>query len=425
MKLVRALFTAMVSAPVMAGAQTETAPVTSATSINALGLDLYRLAAGPAEGNLLLSPYSIHAALGMTFSGAAGKTREEMAKVLHAEGRADALAGDHAALRASFEAAVADSQRRAEADKKYGGSFQPLQLRVANRLFGRDQYPFDAGFLKSMESEWRAPLETASFAADAEAARQRINGWVEDQTEKRIKDLIPSGGVDEGTRLVLVNALYFKAAWSDKFYKRNTKPLPFYAGGKTVVEVPTMYQKEKPGYAKRSGFTAVTLPYTGFQFQFLILLPDARDGLAALEKEITAAQLEKLAKLPREVEVKLYLPKFRVEPPTLALTRALEKLGMSTAFDKPAGSADFSGMAPRTPNEYVFVSQVFHKTFLALDEEGTEAAAATAVAMAAGSAPPKDPPQPVEVRVDHPFLYAIQHRETGACLFLGRVTDPR
>jgi len=395
-----------------------------AEAANALGLDLYRLEGAKTPGNLLLSPYSIQSTLCMTLGGADGITKEEMARVLHLDGKSDAAPQELAALRQALEKAAETSAKQAAQAKKYGGNFEPLQLRVANRLFGRTGYPFHPDFLKSTETLWRAPLEAIDFGK-AEAARTHINGWVEQQTEKRIRDLIPKGGVNEGTRLVLVNALYFKAAWAEEFRAQATKPLPFHAGGTTAVNVPTMYQQENFGYAKEQGFTAVTMPYTGRQLQFLVLLPDAKDGLAALEKSVSAAQLAKLSKLSTEREVQLYLPKFKIEPPTVALAEHLQSLGMKTAFDVPPGSADFSRMAPRTPQEYLFISAVFHKTFLALDEKGTEAAAATAVAMAGASAAPQEKPKPVEVRVDHPFLFAIQHRESGLCLFLGRVTDPR
>lgn len=177
------------------------------------------------------------------------------------------------------------------------------------------------------------------------------------------------------------------------------------------------------GYAKREGFTAVSLPYTGNDLQFLVLLPDEINGLHGLESKLTAQMLAECAKLETR-DVDLHLPKFKIELPTIALARNFEALGMKTAFDQPRGSANFDRMAPRKPNDYLFISQVFHKTFIAVDEKGTEAAAATAVAMMAATAlVPK--PQPVEVKVDRPFLYAIQHVPSGVCLFLGRVTDPR
>jgi serpin B len=186
-----------------------------------------------------------------------------------------------------------------------------------------------------------------------------------------------------------------------------------------------MSQQAHYGYVKEAGFTAVSVPYSGGDFQLLIVLPAAKDGLAVLEKTLTSEQLVKLAQAPTEQAVKLFLPKFKMEPPTLALAENLKTLGMKAAFDSPKGSADFSRMAKRASGFNFAISDVFHKTYIAIDEEGTEAAAATAVAMTLAAGPGNPTPPPVEVRVDRPFLFAIQHRESGTCLFLGRISDPR
>ncbi len=180
------------------------------------------------------------------------------------------------------------------------------------------------------------------------------------------------------------------------------------------------------GYSHRDGFAAVSLPYAGGGIQFLILLPDANDGLPALEHKLTPALLAECAALPASF-VDLFLPKFKLEPPSIALGNQLKQLGLKTAFDDPKRSANFDRMAPRKPNDYLAIGAVFHKAFLSLDEDGTEAAAATVVEMMqmAGAAMDENRPQPIEVHVDHPFIFAIQHVPSGECLFLGRVTDPR
>jgi len=246
---------------------------------------------------------------------------------------------------------------------------------------------------------------------------------VAEQTKQRIRDLIPSGALDHLTRLVLVNALYFKAPWADRFSESATRPLPFHAGGGNPVDVPTMMIQKPFGYAKTNGVTIVTIPYSGRELQFLIILPDDMNGLAKVEAALTTEQLAGWANVP-SAEVRLYLPKFKIEPPTLPLGEALQTLGMTTAFDKPLGSANFDRMAPRRPDDYLHISRVFHKTFMSVDEKGTEAAAATMVAMVGRSAIMR-PPEPIEVKVDHPFIFAIQHRASGACLFLGHVANPR
>jgi serpin B len=224
----------------------------------------------------------------------------------------------------------------------------------------------------------------------------------------------------------LANALYLKAPWAKEFSENATKPEPFFVHGGTPSDVPMMRKtSDHFGYARREGFTVVSLPYAGDELQFVVLLPDEVNGLHSLESKLTGELLAQCAKLERR-DVDLHLPKFKLQPPTIALAENFEALGMKTAFDKPAGSANFDKIAPRKPNDYLYISQVFHKTFIAVDEKGTEAAAATAVTMmAAAAALRSPPPPPIEVKVDRPFVYAIQHVPSGVCLFLGRVTDPR
>lgn len=393
----------------------------AALAVNALGLDL--LAKGAtADSDALLSPYSIQTALAMTYAGAAGDTRNEMAKVLHYPEDEAGLHQSFAALRAALEEIATTSAANAEAARKEGGQVDPVVLTVANRLFGQQGYEFRQTFLSLTKETYKAPLELLDFVRNAPTATRHINEWVEEQTRDRIRDLIPPDALDRDTRLVLVNAIYMKAPWANPFSESATRPAPFYVRGSDAQEVPTMTQRGSFGYARREGFTIVTIPYMGGDLQFLILLPDARDGLSELEGKLTPDVLASCAN-PGRGNIILHLPKFKIEPPLFRLATVLQSLGMRSAFNVPRGSANFDRMAPRKPNDYLFISEVFHKTFLDLDEKGTEAAAATAVAMMrATSLPPRNPP---EVRVDHPFLFAIQHRPSGACLFLGRVTDPR
>jgi serpin B len=309
--------------------------------------------------------------------------------------------------------------------KKFGGPSESIKLNIANRLFAQKGYAFRETYLSLVKQNFGGAFEPIDFVANAAAATQRINKWVADQTHDRIRDLIPGGALDKTTRLVLANALYLKAPWASEFSDNATQPEPFHVRGGTPVNIPTMHKTDKHfGYAKREGFTAVSLPYVGSELQFLVLLPDDINGLRALESKLTGDTLAACARLDTR-DVDLYLPKFKIEPPTIALAENFEALGMKTAFDKPQGSANFDKIAPRKPNDYLYISQIFHKTFIAVDEKGTEAAAATAVAMLAGTALRSPPPPPIEVKVDRPFVYAIQHVPSGVCLFLGRVTDPR
>ena len=394
----------------------------AATATNQLAVDLHRqLATG--DENLCVSPYSIQSALAMTFAGADGETRTEMAHVLHfpADG---AVPGSFSALQHSLEEMNAKTAELAKESKKFGGPSEPITLTIANRLFAQKGYQFRQAFLALVKQNYGGAFEPLDFVTDASGATQHINKWVADQTRNRIRDLIPSGALNKLTRLVLANALYLKAPWADSFSEKATRPEPFHVRGITAVDVPTMNKEAHFGFAKREGFIAVSLPYVGNDLQFLVLLPNDVNGLRALESKLTESILAQCAKLETH-DVDLHMPKFKFEPTTIALADKFQALGMKSAFDVPRGSANFDGIAPRKPNDYLYISNVFHKTFIAVDEKGTEAAAATAVVMMKATAMAGSKPKPIEVKVDRPFLYAIQHIPSGVCLFLGRVTDPR
>jgi len=397
---------------------------TAATATNQLAVDLHRRLATGNE-NLCVSPYSIESALAMTFGGADGQTRTEMARVLHFPSDGDAVQASFASLQRSLEEMSTKTVELVKEAKRFGGPSEPITLAIANRLFAQKGYDFRESFLTLVKQNYGAAFEPLDFVTDASGATQHINQWVADQTRDRIRDLIPAGALDETTRLVLANAIYLKAPWADPFSENATRPEPFHVHGGTPVDVPMMRKMDRHfGYAKREGFAAVSLPYVGSDLQFVILLPDNVNGLRALESKLTGNMLAGCAKLDTR-DVDLSLPKFKLEPPTMALAKQFEALGMKTAFDQPQGSANFDKMAPRKPNDYLYISQVFHKTFIAVDEKGTEAAAATAVAMMAATAFRSPPPPPIQVKIDRPFVYAIQHVPSGVCLFLGRVTDPR
>jgi len=394
----------------------------AASATNQFGVDLHRQLHG--DDNLCLSPYSIQSALAMTFAGAEGETKTEMARVLHFPNDGDAIHTSFAALERSLEEMAKKTEKVVEQSKKFGGPSEPIMLAIANRLFAQSGYDFRDAFQQLVKKFYGAPFEPLDFKKDPERQRQHINKWVADQTHDRIRDLIPANGIDATTRLVLANAIYLKAPWANEFSDFFTKPKPFHVRGGKAVDVRTMKNVRHFGYAKRDGYTAVALPYSGNELQFLVLVPNELNGLHSLESKLSAEMLAQCAKLETKRDVDLSLPKFKFEPPTIPLSDKLKALGMKSAFDEPKGSATFDKIAPRKPNDYLAISQVFHKTFIAVDEKGTEAAAATAVAMMAASAMIKKEP-PVEVKVDRPFLFAIQHVPSGACLFIGRVTDPR
>jgi serpin B len=390
-------------------AKPDSKPAVSA--INALGVDLLHKEAR--SGNTVFSPYSIQFALSMTFEGAAGGTREQMVKALHYSGN------DMATSFATLNAQLLELADRSSRDARKGDA---ITLEIANRLYGQAGFPFRATFLDFLRKQHDAPLETLDFAKGPAAAR-KINEWVATKTRNRIRDLIPADALGSFTRLVLVNAIYLKAPWEEAFGEKATKPQPFHLPGGKSVRAPTMFRQASFGYAKGEGFEAVAIPYVGGELQFLILLPTENEGLPALEGTLRTKLLTGFANLPA-AEIALHLPKFKLEPPVIKLNATLQKLGMKSAFDIPPGSANFDGIAPAKGPDALFISDVFHKAFLEIDEKGTEAAAATAVVMKFRALPPP-PKRPIEVRVDRPFLFAVQHIPSGACLFLGRVTDPR
>lgn len=370
-----------------------------ARAIDEFGIDLYRAIARP-DQNLVMSPASITLAFAMVHAGARGKTATELAKVFHLE-------GEPARIAAGVAGALARWRETSEG----------VELRVANRLFGDGATAFERAYLDVTARRFGAALEPVDFRGAAEATRSDINAWVLEQTRDRIRDLIPRGALDASTRLVLVNAIYFKAQWEDEFPEYATRTGPFFApGGERSAKL--MARTGHMPVVHHDGATLVSVGYAGGRYAMSIVLPDERDGLAAIEGKLGRAWVDAAHAAAVTERVQLTMPRFRIEPgEPLALRRVLEPLGLVTAF---GADADFTGMAPRS--EELQLSEAFHKAFIAVDEKGTEAAAATAVAMRAGSAPPSGEPR--VVTVDHPFVYMIRDTSTGAILFMGHVVDP-
>jgi serpin B len=400
----------------------------AAAATNHVGLDLLRRLGPAAPGdNLILSPYSIESALALVYAGADGDTRTEMARVLRFGSEDEPIKDAFQALRTSLDHISQQSKIAAGRQNKAGGHLDAIEWNAANRIFGQQGYAFRESFLALMKDGYAAPFEPLNFSRDPEGARGTINAWVEEQTRQKIRNLIPQGALDSDIRLVLVNALYLKAPWQKTFEKSDTRPAPFHFRGGETRDVPTMHRTGFMGHAAEDGLTVVGLDYLGGELQCLILLPDTGRTPDDLLGTLTPQHFKRwsgLGRSPPGKSVALALPKFKVEGGTVPLGKALRALGMKSAFDEPRGSANFERIAPRKADDYLAVSEVFHRTFVALDEDGTEAAAATAVTMRTLSAA-MPPPMPLEVRVDRPFLFAIQHRASGTCLFLGRISDPR
>ncbi len=384
---------------------------------NEFAFDIYCKLAADGEGNLFFSPTSIHTALAMTYAGARGRTEQQMGEVLH-------FTPGQEKLHPAFERVInsLNSPRKVTVRLRENGKWKvekqdAYQLTVANALWGQQGYPWKDDFIKLTRVNYGAGLHEVDFAK-TEAAREKINKWVEQQTKDKIKDLIPSGALNDLTRLVLTNAMYFKSQWAEQFKQRNTKDKPFHLGGGESVETPMMYQQEKFGYMETDDFQVLRMAYKAGDLSMVVLLPREVDGLAELQKQLTAAKLDKWLDGIKPAEVKVTLPKFKFTS-RFSLAKKLAEMGMANAFSPE--KADFSGM---TTAEKLFISDVIHKAFVAVDEKGTEAAAATAVTMMA-TAMPVPQPEPKVFNADHPFMFLIRHNETGSILFLGRVVNPK
>jgi len=358
------------------------------------------------QGNIIVSPYSITTALGMAYAGAAGETKRQMAKAIGFYGPDGQV---HAAL--------ADLQRvlvaRGQAAPGRGG--QPFQFHVANALWAQQGQSLLRAYLRTIDMYYAGGLQQLDFRANPEGARGAINQWVSKQTAGKIADLLPRGVLNGNTRLVLTNAIYFNAAWQNQFQKSNTAPGPFTLLSGEVVKTDMMHHTFTTRYAQGKGYQLVELPYAGMGFAMEVLLPD-QGTFPQFEQSLTAARWQSLLSSMHRGQVELAMPKWRFDT-QLSLAQTLAAMGMKDAFD--ATRADFSAMDGKRD---LFVQAVIHKAMVRVDEEGTEAAAATGVAMGVTSVAPG---HVITINVDRPFLFLIREQQTGAILFMGRVEDPR
>lgn len=356
-------------------------------------------------GNLFFSPFSVRTALCMAFAGARGQTAELMAEALRISpsGGAD--------LRA-----LGDLIRRLNA-----GGGKEYELTAANSLWGQTGARLESHFLNLATRVLAGGANYLDFRRHAEAGRKTINRWVEDRTRERIRDLIPSGGVGSDTRLVLVNAVYFKGKWVASFPEKDTRDDLFHLEGGGTVRAPLMHLVADVRYEEGAGYQAVDLAYRGGGLSMLVILPDREDGLRELEDSVSVRLIEDCLSRMRAREVRIFLPPFKLTWGTADLTSQLAALGMGPSFEPQADFSGINGLLP--PHEdALFLSHVFHKAFVEVNEEGTEAAAATALE-ATRSMRLVPPPVPT-FRADHPFLFAIRDRASGAILLLGRLADP-
>ena len=365
---------------------------------NQFAFDFYSKIGESGEGNVFYSPYSIFSALAMTYEGAKGQTAEEMKSVFHFP--------ENDVLRPNF-AAIYNGIN--QGSKSY-------ELRTGNALWGQIDFPFLEDYINRVGTYYGGKIANVDFVNETEKTRQTINSFIEEQTNDKIKDVIPQGYLDALTRLVLTNAIYFKGEWEQKFDKSDTDEKKFSITPENVIETPMMHMDPddvtKFNYANLEDLQILELPYKGDKISMLILLPTA--NLSVIEPSLTAEKLEEYKNQMQETEFDdVYLPKFEFDTKYF-MKEALSSLGMPTAF---SGTANFSGM---TLAEQLFIDEVIHQAYINVDEEGTEAAAATVVIMKFTSMPE---PKPV-FNADHPFIFIIQEQETGNILFMGRVTDP-
>jgi serpin B len=381
---------------------------------SAFAFDLYQ-ALKKESGNLFYSPYSISVALAMTYAGARDETAQQMADTLHF-----VLPGER--LHASFSALGEELSQRnkdrelmvMQPDGNLGtANVTGFRLNIVNALWGQKGYPFLQDYLDLVEKYYGGGLKTLDFASEPEPSRQEINEWASEQTEGRINNLLSSGDITPFTRLVLANAVYFKARWQQEFSEKLTRDDNFYLLDGGTVSVPMMHQQTFFRYSEGGDYQAVRLPYLGEEMAMVVLLP--REGkFMAFEDSLDAQRLKDIVSGMESREVRLTLPKFKFET-KYDLVPMLSGMGMTDAF--APGQADFSGMAD---TRELFIGTALQKAFVSVDEVGTEAAAVTAIGMA-GAAAPTDV---VDFTANRPFVFLIQDIETGTVLFVGRVVNP-
>lgn len=376
---------------------------TTTTASNSFATRLYDKLAGTHVGkNLFLSPFSIQVALAMTAVGAKDETRRVMADLIGAPESVEEQNRQYARLLKSL----------------FGDEKRPIQLITANALWGQQGYHFKPAFQEAIAEFYDAALHVLDFRTKPDEAVKTINAWVSEKTRAKIKELLHRSLIDKDTCLILTNAIYFKGQWESEFNKTSTKDEDWH-GQKASGKVPMMHQKGGYLYYENDSFQALDLPYKGRQLSMLIVLPRKKDGLLALETQWAAGEpYRKVTEgLDHEDSVLVSLPRFKMET-EFELSRVLCAMHAELAF---SDEADFTGIG----DEPLKISKVVHKAFVEVNEEGTEAAAATAVLMTrcAGLGGPARPPK--VFKADHPFLFVIRDRKTNAVLFAGRVLDPK
>lgn len=369
---------------------------------NAFALELYQSLRSE-NGNLILSPFSISLALAMTYSGARGETEAQMAEVLNFSGQEQT----HTAFNA-LDLALEENPLTLDKEQ------EPMQLNIANSVWAEQTFSFLPDFLDTLSVNYGAGMHLLDFINSPEPSRKEINNWVSDKTEEKINDLLPEGSINSETKMVLVNAIYFKADWLDAFDTNDTYDRDFNLLDGSTVSVPMMGQRMFIPYAVQDGYAIAELPYAGESAAMTLIVPD-EGRFEEIESQLSYGMMQEALADITPTDVAVAMPKFKYESAFL-LSDALSALGMPLAFDED--QADFSGM---TNEQDLFIADVIHKAFVAVDEEGTEAAAATAVIMEGATAMMTEN----TLYIDRPFIYLIRDIETRQILFIGRVLNPK
>lgn len=381
---------------------------------NKFALELYAKL-GDKEGNLFFSPYSISTAMAMVYNGARGSTETQMARVMHypvivrpGEELGSTITLDRRQFAEAFGKIIKGLNDR--------GEKSDYELSVANALWGQKDYEIIPDFTRVVSTQYGGECKSIDFVGATEKARKTINTWVEKKTKNKIKDLLKPGVLNRMTRLVLTNAIYFKGSWASQFKKAATRPGPFTLADGKKINVPMMNQTEQFKYTEAEDFQAIELPYGDNELSMIILLPKRTDGLVDLEKKMTAENLSRWRKKMYKRKVVVSVPKFKMTS-QFSLASVLKSMGMRDVFTPSL--ADLSGINGRKD---LFISAVIHKAYVDVNEEGTEAAAATAVSITVTSVMPD---RPAVFRADRPFLFLIRDNISGGILFIGRVMEPK
>ncbi|MCC7156781.1 MAG: serpin family protein [Bryobacterales bacterium] len=372
-------------------------PAAAANAINRFGLALHKVLPKPTE-NLVYSPFSVAAAMSMTLAGARGRTASEIASALSLQ-HPDTIHADLKDLMAGLITGAGSSDK----------------LAIANALWPQQGANILTPFLETVRQNYQAESKALDFQRAAEPSRQEINRWVADHTAGKILDLLGPGTITPLTRLVLTNAIYFKGSWASAFDPTRTSDEPFYLNGGSTVSTPMMHRDGRYAYSANGDMQVLELPYKDGRLSMVIVLPAKKDGLAKLESQLTDENLRKWAAAGPARTVHVALPKFKLGS-AFSLNDALRQIGIRDAF---SDAADFSGI---NGQKNLSLTAVVHKAMIEVNEQGTEAAAATGAVIGLTSTMR---PEPDVFRADHPFLYLIRDRKTNCLLFAGRVVNPK